>query len=46
MPVAELIKELEKLVEKYGEDIDVLTFSNELGIYKCWNEVERIKLSN
>jgi hypothetical protein len=42
LKVKKLIGELEKLIEEHGENIDVQTFSGELGIYKKWEEIKRI----
>ncbi|WP_186430900.1 hypothetical protein [Clostridium sp. BSD9I1] len=44
MKVTKLKEKLEELIKEHGEDIDVQTFSCQLGIYKEWDEVERIDL--
>ncbi|MGN2368934.1 hypothetical protein ACTFJW_02605 [Clostridium cagae] len=46
MKAKKLVKELNKLIEKYGENIDVQTFSCQLGIYKECDEVSRINIKD
>jgi len=41
-----LIKELENLINEYGDDIDVQAFSSQLGVYKELYEVKRIWIEN
>jgi hypothetical protein len=42
MKASKLIKELEELIKQHGENIDVQTFSGELGVYNGWDELKRI----
>ena len=44
MEAKKLVEELEKLIEEHGEDIEVQTFSGELGIYNGWDEIKRINI--
>ena|GEM_PF-3815298 len=46
MKAKKLIKELENLINEYGDDIDVQAFSSQLGVYKELYEVKRIWIEN
>jgi len=41
-----LIEELEKLLKEYGTDIDIQTFSSQLGVYKELDEIKRIDIKD
>jgi hypothetical protein len=42
LKVKKLIEELEKLIIEHGENIDIQTFSGQLGVYKELDEIKRI----
>jgi len=44
LKATELIKELIQLIEQYSKNIDVQTFTGELGIYDDWDEIKRINI--
>lgn len=46
LKATQLIEELQKLVKEHGLDIDVQTFSNQIGVYKEIEEIDRIWINN